>query len=213
MVEPGAWAVAGASGRTGRAVVAHLMAAGHDVVAFARSASTVFEPGPSLRVVNADIRDATAVRAAIQGCVQVVSAVGAGASRGRVEVYSIGVANLLDGLEPDGSLAVVSAAPVGDRSDFGWVDHHVVMPVLDQFFGSSYADMRRMEAILERSSRPWVCLRPPRLVERAATGSWRIGRDRPPRRSRSISYADLAAALVASLDQPGARRYTAYVSN
>lgn len=208
------WAVIGASGRTGREVVARLLAAGHDVEAMARHATAVLEPAPRLSVVDADVRDVDAVRALVEGCQRVVCTVGVGASRAPTTVYSDGVAHMLEaiGEDPTTVLAVISAAPVGDRQEFPFLDRAVVMPMLDRFFGTTYADLRVMESLLASSAAAWVCLRPPRLIARAATGSYRVG-TKPLTKARSITTADLVAALIESTDEVSLHRTFAYVAN
>ena len=73
--------------------------------------------------------------------------------------------------------------------------------MLHRFFGASYDDMARMEAILRACDLDWVCLRPPRLVDRPATGSYRLGPDGHLDRARKISTSDLATALLDVLDR------------
>src|SRR4051794_26474756 len=60
---------------------------------------------------------------------------------------------------------------------------------------------REAEALLRCSDVEWVALRRPRLVDRAATGRYRVDADRPLRRARSMTYAELAAALLDALDR------------
>lgn len=207
------WAVVGASGRTGRHVVDLLLADGHDVVAIARRASGTLVPRPGLHIVDHDIRDSTGLHDHVAGGDRAVSAIGVGASRAPATAYSAGTQNLLAALDDDQPLAVVSAAPVGDRHQFPWMDRTVVMPVLDRFFGASYADMRQMESLLTASDRAWVSLRPPRLLDRPATGTWRLGLDKPPPRTRSITVGDLAAALIDAVNQPDLHGNAVYVTN
>jgi hypothetical protein len=79
-----------------------------------------------------------------------------------------------------------------------------------RFFGASYADMTRMEAVLAASAATWISMRPPRLLDKPALGSYQIGL-RP--KGRSINYPDLAAALLDVLDRPEFFRSAPYVSN
>jgi len=70
----------------------------------------------------------------------------------------------------------------------------VSIPILERIFGATYDDMRWMETLLRGSPADWVCLRPPRLVG-------------------SITYADLATALLDSLTRPDLYRRIAYVAS
>jgi putative NADH-flavin reductase len=194
--------VVGANGRTGRQVVEQALARGHGVTAVARRPETLPEPRPGLAVATADVLDREALAAVPAGADAVVSAVGIGASRTPTTVYSQGVANLLAARPPGSAqkLVVVSAVPAGPRAEQPLLQRRIVLPLLDRVFGATYQDMRRMEDLLRRSDADWVALRPPRLVVRAATGRYRMD-DRPLPHALSISYADLATALLDAADR------------
>jgi putative NADH-flavin reductase len=70
-----------------------------------------------------------------------------------------------------------------------------------------------VEAILaECEDLDWVTLRPPRLIAKAATGAYRID-TKPLPKARTLTYPDLAAALLESLERPELYRRAAYVAN
>ena len=73
--------------------------------------------------------------------------------------------------------------------------------------------MRRMETLLRGSPADWVCLRPPRLVGKKAAGRHRIDASWPLPKAGSITYADLATALLDSLTRPDRDRRIAYVAS
>lgn len=209
------WAVAGASGHTGQECVKQLLGAGHEVTAIARKASSVLAPGRGLTTFDVDVRDAASVTAAVRGCERVISAVGIGASRETTTVYSAGVANLMSALKANAQarLIAVSAAPVGDRSKAALLDRAIVMPILDRMFKASYDDMRLMEASLSETDQHWVVLRPPRLLDKSATGKWRVQAGQPPKGARSLTFGDLAAALIQCIDEPALTHQYVYVAN
>jgi len=89
----------------------------------------------------------------------------------------------------------------------------MIIPVLERVFGATYADMRRMEALLRGSDLDWVCLRPPRLVSKKPVGRYRLDAVRPLPKARSITYADLATALLDSLTRPDLYRRATSVAN
>src|SRR5258708_16763234 len=99
-------------------------------------------------------------------------------------------------------LAVISAVPAGPRGEQPFLQRHVSIPILERIFGASYDDMRRMETLLRDSGADWVCLRPPRLVSKKAAGRYRMDASRPLPKAGSITYPDLATALLASLTRP-----------
>lgn len=209
------WAVLGASGHTGRNVVAKLIRRDQEVVGIARHASDALHAHSGLTRLDIDILDASGIRHALDGVDAVLSAVGIGGSRSPTTIYSEGIRNVTAAMEATGAehLVVLSAAPLGPREAAGWMDRSVVMPILDRVFGATYADMRRMEAQLATSSLSWVCLRPPRLVDKPAKGAYRVSVDVPLPRARNITFADLAAAMITSVSQPDLQRSFVHVSN
>jgi putative NADH-flavin reductase len=208
-------AVIGAAGRTGGHVVAQALARGHEVVAIARRPQDVRVKHDGLALRSADVRDLDAVTGAIDGTAAVISALGTDDSRA-TDVYSRGVANEAAAMHEHGirRLAVISAAPAGPRAEQHLLERRLAMPLLERFFGGIYADMRRMEALLTEAydDLDWVALRPPRLVSKPATGDYRID-TRPLAKARTLTYGDLATALLDCIDSSDLHQRAAYVAN
>lgn len=208
-------AVVGATGHTGSLVVEQALARGHQVTALARRPEDIVRRHPNLVSVAADVLDAEGLASALAGNEAVVSALGIGASRRATIVYSEGIKNVLGAMGAHGisRIAVISAAPAGVRAEQPLLERHVLMPLLERLFGATYEDMRRMEALLRASNVDWVSLRPPRLVNKPATGRYRVDAAGPLRKARSISFPDLATALLDSLDREDLYRRAAYIAN
>jgi putative NADH-flavin reductase len=209
-------AVIGAAGRTGRHVVAQALARGHEVVAIARTPQNVPVTHDGLALRSADVRDLDAVTGAIAGTEAVISALGTADSRAMTDVYSCGVANEAAAMHEHGirQLAVISAAPAGPRAEQPLLERCVAMPLLERFFGGIYADMRRMEAFLTEAcdDLDWVALRPPRLVAKQAKGKYRVD-TKPLAKALTLTYGDLATALLDCFDRSDLHRHAAYVAN
>jgi putative NADH-flavin reductase len=208
-------AVIGATGHTGQQVVTQALERGADVSAIARNPNRLAINSDRLTVTATDVLDPAALTSVLAGSDAVVSALGVGTSRAPTDVYSRGVANVLTAMAAHGirRLAVISAAPAGPRAEQPLLERRVIMPILDRLFGATYRDMRKMEAVLDASDLDWTCLRPPRLVDRDAVGHYRIDVGKPPPRSRTLTFADLAAALLDSLDETELWRQHAYIAN
>ncbi|MGC5031177.1 NAD(P)-dependent oxidoreductase [Micromonospora sp. DT229] len=208
-------AVVGANGRTGRLVVEQALARGYGVTALARQRQQPSSRDERLSAVEVDVLNRDRVVEALSGADAVISALGIGTSRAATVTYSQGTANLLYamGLQDVKRIVVISAAPVGPREDHPAFDRYVVMPILERFFGATYQDMRRMEALLAGSSVDWTSLRPPRLLEKPPVGSYRISSGQPLPKARTLTYADLATSLIDTVDRDDLRRRTAYVAN
>jgi putative NADH-flavin reductase len=208
-------AVLGATGRTGRCVVDQALSRGHRVTALARRPGTPADERDGLVTASLDVLDRSRVGDLVSSADAVVSALGVGTSRTPTRTYSDGVRNVLHAMAAGHitRLAVISAAPAGPREDQPLLQRLLVMPVLERLFGATYADMRRMEVELGGSDADWVCLRPPRLVERPATGRYRLGDQRSPAGATTLTFGDLATALLDSLDRPDRYRRAFYVGN
>ncbi|MDQ6658421.1 MAG: SDR family oxidoreductase [Actinomycetota bacterium] len=207
-------AVVGATGRTGSQVVEQGLARGHYVTALARNPDPASARHPNLVTVRADVLDRESIGRALHGAEAVVSALGIGTSRTSTVVYSEGIANILTAMRASSirRVAAISAAPVGPRAEQPFIERRLAMPILDRIFGATYADMRRMEKRLADSDVDWISLRPPRLVEKPGTGGYRLGLAPLPK-ARSLTYTDLAAALLDSLDREDLYHRAAFVAN
>jgi putative NADH-flavin reductase len=207
-------AVVGATGRTGLQVAEQALARGDDVIALARHPEAL-PRRPGMVSAAADVLDRAVLTEALTGADAVVSALGIRTSRQPTVVYSDGTANILHAMAAHGiaKLAVISAVPAGPRADQPFLQRRLIIPILERVFGATYDDMRRMEALLRGSDLDWVCLRPPRLISKNATGRYRLDASRPLPKARSITYADLATALLDSLIRPDLCRRTAYVAS
>jgi putative NADH-flavin reductase len=208
-------AVVGATGHTGLQVVEQALARGHHVMALARHPEAIPRGGQGIVTAAADVLDRAGLAELLAGADAVVSALGIGTSRQPTVVYSEGIANVLHAMGVHGirKLAVISAAPAGPRAEQPFAQRRMIMPILERVFGATYDDMRRMEALLRGSDLDWVCLRPPRLVSKKVAGRYRLDASRPLPKARSITYADLATALLDSLDRPDLYRRAAYVAS
>lgn len=201
--------VFGATGQTGRRVVAQALATGQRVRAVSRSGrpADAGEIGAELEWLAADIRNPDQVRAAVADADAVISAVGMGRERAETTIYSDGVRNIIAALPEGARLAVVSAGPVGPMKGV----QCILRRVLWAFFGGSYRDMTRMEAELaEHPELAWVCLRPPYLRDAAPTGAYRL--DPVTSNGSSIATGDLADALIDAVTGPAPQWHTAYVA-
>ena len=208
-------AVVGASGRTGQRVVTELTARGYGVRALMRSPAAASARSPGVEYVKADVLDPSGLGDCLMGCSAVVSALGVGSSRTPTTVYSHGITAIHAAMTAAGvrRISTISAAPVGPRAEQPFLDRRLAMPILDRIFGATYQDMARMESLLAGTDLQFVCLRPPRLVDRPAKGHYRLGIGSPPDHGRRITCSDLATALIDVLDSPGLARRAIYVSN
>jgi putative NADH-flavin reductase len=195
----------GASGQTGRHLVGQALAAGHTVTAVVRDPTRLPVRHQRLAVAVADVLDPAAIGPAVAGADAVLSALGPQPPRNRSSIISAATASILDAMGATGTsrLVVISAAPVASDDHGTTLGYRLVAgPLLRRLLGGLYADMAIMEDTIKRSGVDWTILRPPWLTDGPRTGTYRQAKDSNLRRGSRISRADLADAILASLDDP-----------
>lgn len=196
--------VLGATGGTGEQIIRQALAAGHEVAAVARRPEAVTTAGPGLRVVPGDVLDPAWAGAGIAGSEAVLSALGVRGSRAArrpTTLYSEGTAAVLEAMANANvrRLIAVTSTPVGPAAEKSLADRWVAHPLLHVFYGGAYDDMSRMEAILAASQAEWTVFRPPRLTGKPPSGRYRTAVDARLPRPWSLPRADLAAAMLAAV--------------
>jgi putative NADH-flavin reductase len=192
------YAVLGATGGTGRHVVATALARGHDVVALIRRPAMV-EPAPRLReVLWKDLRDPSALVDAFREVDVVISALG-GAGKGPTTVCTDAMRSTIEAMTRVGvpRLIAVSAYGVADTRNASLFSRAVWAGV-----GNKMRDKETMEPLIVGSGLNWTIVRPPKLTDRLETGHYDTGVDLPIRLWSSVGRADLAGFLVREAEDP-----------
>ncbi|MGW5575791.1 NAD(P)-dependent oxidoreductase [Nocardia thailandica] len=205
--------VLGATGGTGRLVVAQALARGHDVTALARRSEPLEPVRDRIRLIHADLQDASALRTAVKDSDAVISALGT-QGRAATTVYSQGVAALLAAMAGTGTkrIIAISATPAAPPAQQSLIDRYAVHPVLSLFFGGAFADMRRMEQSLVASDTEWTALRPSRLTDNAARGTYRTAIDAAVKGNKPLPRGDLATALLDATTEPDWLRHAVTIA-
>jgi putative NADH-flavin reductase len=201
--------VFGATGRIGEQVVRQALDAGNKVTAVVRDPARFDVSRPALEVVTVPgLTDPEMLRPALEGSDAAISGVG---PRGRKDgpVASSATRGILRAMEASGvqRFVAVSAVPVGPVPEGeSFVNRRILLPLISAFARDVYADLAVMEDEIRRSATQWTIVRPPKLVNKPLTGSYRtcVGGNVP--RAYSISRADVAHAMLAMLDDPATVR-------
>ncbi|MGA4840204.1 NAD(P)-dependent oxidoreductase [Streptomyces sp. G45] len=200
--------VFGATGGIGQEVVRQGLAAGHRVTAVVRDPARLSARGPGLEVVRASLTDpgdAGALRGAVAGRDAVLSGLGArGLKDARAGVAARLTRSVVRALEAEGvrRLLVVSAAPLAPVVEREPLADRLMLAAVGRVLKPVYEDLRVMEAELARSATDWTSVRPPRLLDKPLTGSYRTAVGRNPRSARTIARADVAHAMLTMVDDP-----------
>jgi putative NADH-flavin reductase len=195
--------IVGATGRTGRDVVAVAVAAGHRVTAFARSADRTEWPA-GVTAVAADVLDPVVVDAAMVGVdavIVVLSMVRASDSPWSPiltprDLHSRAAAVLTAAAAKHGvrRYVTLSAHGVADAAPrAGWLFLGLVRA---SNIGVAYANLAIAEDIVRSSSLRWTIVRPTRLTTGRPSGRWRAAADLVTTSLDRIARADVAAFLL-----------------
>lgn len=192
--------VFGASGRTGRQVVAQAVTRDHEVIAFVRDGSKQWFPDPST-VHQGDPSDAESVAGALTGADAAISALGPIAGQTTTEI-SDATRAIVRVMERAGPHRLVIAANAEVFSD-----DEVTGP-----YANVAAEHRRDAAILSESALDWTVVAAPVLTDDAPTGSYVAVVDGKGA-GRSITRGDFATALLDTVEKKAWIRHLVGVAN
>ncbi|MES2612061.1 MAG: SDR family oxidoreductase [Pseudomonadota bacterium] len=188
--------VLGATGGTGKLVVAQALARGYAVRALVRSPAKAGGL-QGAEVIVGDARDEAVLRRGLEGCDAVVSALGTPASPWR-EVTTLSTATdaLVRAMQAAGvtRLVCITGMGAGDSAGHGgFAFDHLIRPLL---LRRVYADKDRQEAIVRASGLDWVLVRPAVLNDRAPRHSVRALTDLAGFHGGSVARADVAGFVL-----------------
>jgi uncharacterized protein YbjT (DUF2867 family) len=208
--------VFGATGGIGREVVRQALDAGHTVTAVVRESSRLDVVHPALEVVVVPgLTDPEPLTAALSGSDAALSGVGP-RSRKDTTVASTSTRAILRAMKAAGvpRFTAVSAVPVGPiPPEDSFLNRRILYPMIKSMLREIYADLARMEDEIRRSGIEWTVVRPPRLTGKPRTGSYRMAIGANVPRGNFISRADVAHAMLASLDDPATVNQAIGVAN
>ncbi len=212
-----------ATGGIGSQLLEQARSADHEVTAVVRNPDKLTGGWNGLRVVTADLAaaDPNTIKSAVAGADAVVSGLGA-SSNAEAGIAAQGTRAIVAAMQATDvrRIVVVSAAPVStvaspgrpnppkhDPGD-GFLMRYLLSPFIKVVLRKVYADHALMEDILRGSNLDWTIFRPPKLTNKPLTGKYRTALGQNLRGGSSISRADVANAMLASMNQPATIRQT-----
>lgn len=198
--------VFGATGATGRLVVASALSADHLVTAFVRDPKRLPLTHRNLRIVKGDAMDPASVASAVRGADAVICTLGvipqAKEDLGRrqlgVPVCSIGTKNILAAMPRGrGRLIVESSVSVGESYHTGSFGAGFIVKLA---LKEVMADKEKQEAVVRESDCDWTIVRPATLTNKPARGSLKSGTDLRWSITSTASRADVAEYMVTILN-------------
>jgi putative NADH-flavin reductase len=192
--------VLGATGATGRLVVARALELGHTVTVLVRSPDRLEVSPDRVRVITGTLPDdEAALVAAVRGQDAVISALGVGQSFTPNDLMARSIPVIVRVMESEGPRRLVFTSAFGVGST--WTD----TPFLPRIFIRTllrkvYADKAAGEQAITRSTLDWTLVHPVGLTNGGRRGRYRVGEHLDLRGFPTISRADLADFLLAQID-------------
>jgi len=196
--------VFGASKGVGLATVHCALEAGHDVRAFARSASSIAFDHPKVETCDGDALDPASVGAALGPDDVVIQTLGVSLTPRNVispvTLFSQATRILVDAMNQVGAKRLICV------TGFGAGDSAVKGSILYRTFGRqgflkrAYDDKDVQEWIVRKSGLDWIIVRPGILTDGAVTGRYKVLVDPDEWKLGKISRANVADFLVQQID-------------
>ncbi|MHB1843977.1 MAG: NAD(P)-dependent oxidoreductase [Deltaproteobacteria bacterium] len=188
--------VIGATGATGQLAIPKLLAAGHEVTAFARRPEAVTTQHERLRVAQGDARDLASLERALAGQAAVFSSFGPRSFK-RDDIQELFMKNLVAAMQKTGVKRLVNLSAWG-ASDSAPEANLLFRLIRATLLRAVFDDKERGEAILLGSPLDYVNVRPGRLLNSPARGGVKASLEGKGLRPM-MTRADLADFMVAQL--------------
>jgi len=168
--------IVGATGGTGRQLVAQALERGYAVTALVRDPSRLKAEHPQLTVVQGDVLDAATVEAAMRGQEAVLSALGHKRFIYPTRILSEGTRNILRAMATHGVPRLVCETSLGIGDSAGRMGLYFTFFLLPMILPFYFSDKARQERIIAESNVEWVIVRPGVLTNGEKRGRSRHGR-------------------------------------
>jgi putative NADH-flavin reductase len=168
--------IVGATGGTGRQLVAQALERGLAVTALVRNPSDLRVEHRRLTVVQGDVLDAASVEVAMRGQEAVISALGHKRYFYPTRILSEGTANILRAMETHRVRRLVCETSLGIGDSAGRMGVYYTFFVIPLILPLYFWDKTRQESVIAASNVDWVIVRPGALTNGARRGRLRHGR-------------------------------------
>ena len=194
--------VIGASKGIGRQTVMRALEHGHDVRAFARSASGITISHPKLEKFSGDALERGDVESALGGIEVVVQTLGVSLRDlfSPVRLFSESTRILVPAMQERGVKRLITV------TGFGAGDSRASISCLQRIpfqivFRRAYDDKSLQEQLIKESVLDWTIVRPGVLTNGPGTGRYKVLKEESQWRNGLISRADVADFLVKQIEK------------
>lgn len=167
--------IVGASGGTGRQLVAQALERGYSITALVRDPTRLQVEHPQLTVVQGDVLDDTAVEVAMRGQDAVLCALGHTRYAYPTRTLSAGTRTILRAMEAHDVPRLVCMTSLGIGSGAGRLGLYYTLIVIPLVLPFYFWDKTRQERAIAESDVAWVIVRPGALTNGDPRGRSRHG--------------------------------------
>ena len=193
--------VFGASGNTGKQLVEQALAAGYEVVAYARNPSKLNVSHEHLTVINGELSDAALIETAVKGTDAVLSALGPrGGSKNKP--LTQGMRNIIAAMNNQGvrrliMTSTLSAKDSKDKPDFRT---KAMVNLVKTTMHAAYEDIVSVAETVRASDLEWTIVRLAILNNKPKSGKVKVGYVGSGEVGTQISRADIADFMLKQIE-------------
>lgn len=188
-------ALFGATGGTGRQVLAQALDQGHGVRALVRDPAKLPEQVGLTRIVG-DVLDPEATRRCVEGADAVICVLGSRHGN-REPVEAVGTGRILEAMQSLGVRRLIAVTSLGVGDSRAQINP-LFRAIMDLTLKPIMQAKEEQERLIKASGLDWTIVRPGGLTDGPRTGSYRAGLD-PRIRGGRISRADVAELVLKQL--------------
>ncbi len=196
--------IIGASKGIGLETARQAVAAGHDVTAFARSASSMTLSAENLTKHDGNALNQSDVEAAVTGTDVVIQTLGVPLNKtmltGPITLFSEATRTLIAALDKAGVKRLIAVTGFGAGDSEASINP-LQRVAFNAVFGRAYGDKSIQERLIKESGLDWIIARPGVLTNGPKTGRYEIITDHSKMKNGIISRADVADFLVSQIDE------------
>jgi putative NADH-flavin reductase len=192
--------IIGATGGTGRQLVAQALERGHEVTALVRDPAALDLTHDRLRVVRGDVLDPASLVDATRGQDAVISALGHKKYFPPNRILSDGTRNIMRAMDVCGVRRFICETALGTGDATGRLGLYYTLFVIPVILPAYFWDKTRQEQLVAQSRLDWVIVRPGALTDGGRSGKYKHGaRVGSFLRTVRISRADVAHFMLNQL--------------
>lgn len=192
----------GATGGTGKQLIKQALAAGNQVVAFARNPSKIDVTHEHLTIVQGQLTDTAAIERAVRASDAVISVLGSNPRKAKKrKPLTQGMRNILAAMQVTGvrRLIIASTPSASDPKDMPDFKFKLLAGVLKFLKRPAYEEVVGVARLVRESDTDWTILRVSTLNNNPGSGKIRAGYLGGVQAGTNISRADLAAFMLAQV--------------